>query len=96
METVITKAPTERNTSAIVESWSNLVFLEHEPDRHGQLAWNVRLVLGDLPPWRFGPFQTKKNAASAMCRLIQLFDEAIGDIPAELAGFAGCAANQEL
>lgn len=96
METVITKAPTEKNASTIVESWSNLVFLGHEPDRHGQLVWNVRLALGDLPPWRFGPFQTKKDAVSAMDRLIELFDEAIGDIPAELAGFVGCAANQEL
>lgn len=95
MSTVHTPISSQSSTSTAVDSWSNLIFLVHEPNRHGALVWNVRLVVGDLPPWRFGPFHTENEARKAMDRLIELFEEAVGDIPAELAFFTGCAANQE-
>lgn len=42
-------------SSLTLDSWNNILFLVQEPDRHGNTVWNVRLSLGDLPPWRYGP-----------------------------------------
>lgn len=94
MNAVLTKTRTEKKASIVVDSWNSLIFLVHEPDRYGHLVWNVRLVLGDLPPWRFGPFDKKKDAVSTMHRLTQHFEEAIGDIPSAVAGFT-CGWSQE-
>jgi hypothetical protein len=96
MEAVITQAPTEKNVSTVIDSWNNLVFLVREPDRHGDLVWIVRLVLGDLPPWKFGPFDSKKDARAAMTRLTEVFENSIGDIPFNISFEFRCSANQEL
>lgn len=96
MDAVMTREQTEKPVSTVIESWSNLVFLVHEADRHGGLVWIVRLVLGELPPWRFGPFDSKMDARAAMARLTEVFENAIGDIPFEIGFDFRCSANQEL
>src|SRR5205807_962038 len=38
------------------------------------IVWNVRLTLGDMPPWRYGPFDTKKAAQEAFSTIIAFVD----------------------
>ena len=65
---------TTRPASITLDSWHNILFLVQEPDRHGNTVWNVRLSVGDLPPWRYGSFHTKKAARDAFSTLIAFVD----------------------
>lgn len=95
MEAVVTMAAREHSTPTIMDSWNNLVFLIHEPDRHGHLVWFVRLAVGDLTPWRFGPFDSKREAVSVMNRLSESVEDALGDVPGEIVGAVRCGFAQE-
>lgn len=96
MEIVIGKASTEEQDSTVIESWNDIVFLIHEPDRHGRLVWSVRLAVGDLTPWKFGPFDSKREAVSVMNRLSGLVEGALADVPGEIVGTMQCGFSQEL
>lgn len=66
-----------------------------EPDRHGEKIWNVRLILGDLPPTRYGPFGTGKEAREAFASLIAFVDRELVHLCCEAGNQAGCDSNEE-
>ena len=92
--TVLAKQTT-RPDSITLDSWHLILFLVQEPDRHGNTVWNVRLNLGDLPPWRYGPFGTKKAAREAFSTLIAFVDRELELLVCEAGNRAGCDSNEE-
>lgn len=78
-----------------IESWNNVLFMMQEPDRHGNTVWNIRLALGDLPPWRYGPFESKKDAHAAFSALIAFVDRELLHLCCEAGNQAGCDGNEE-
>ena len=86
---------TTRPDTITLDAWRNLLFLVQEPDRHGNTVWNVRLRLGDLPPWRYGPFDTKKAAREAFSTLIEFVDRELELLFCEAGNRAGCDSNEE-
>ena len=90
----------KRNGSAtrdpkVVDSWNHLVFLFQERDRHGRLAWNVRLILGDLNPFRYGPLETEKEARAVFKTLTKHLDGALWELGNEAAYHLTCCVNEE-
>jgi hypothetical protein len=86
---------TTRPASITLDSWNNILFLVQEPDRHGSTVWNVRLSLGDLPPWRYGPFDTKKAAREAFSTLVAYVDGQLSEMCCEAGNRAECVGNEE-
>lgn len=86
---------TTRPDSITLDSWHNLLFLVQEPDRHGNTVWNVRMRLGDLPPWRYGFFDTKKAARDAFAILVTFVDRELDVMCCEAGTRAGCDSNEE-
>jgi len=58
-------------------------------------VWNVRLRLGSLPPWRYGPFGTKNAAREAFSTLIAFVDRELELLVCEAGNRAGCDSNEE-
>lgn len=86
---------TKQASSITLDSWNNLLFLVQEPDRHGNTVWNVRLSLGNLPPWRYGPFDTKQAAREAFSTLSGFVGDELVDVCCEAGNRAGCDSNEE-
>lgn len=86
---------TTRAGSITLDSWNHLLVLVQESDRHGNTVWNVRLSLGDLPPWRYGPFGTKKAAREVFSTLIAFVDRELDVMCCEAGNRAGCDSNEE-
>ena len=87
--------PNTRVEPLTLDSWKNILFLVQEPDQHGNTVWNVRLRLGDLPPWRYGTFDTKKAAREAFSTLIAYVGGQLGDMCCEAGNRAECTGNEE-
>ena len=86
---------TTRPASITLDSWNNLLFLVQEPDRHRKTVGMVRLRLGDLPPWRYGPFDTKKAAREAFSTLIAFVDRELEVLFCEAGNRADYDSNEE-
>ena len=86
---------TTRAGSLTLDSWNNLLVVAQEPDRHRQPMWVVRLSLVDLPPWRYGPFETEQAARDAFSTLVIFVDGALGEMCCEAANRADCESNEE-
>lgn len=84
-----------REGSVTVDSWNDILFLIKEPDRHGQTVWNVRLVLGSLPPWRYGTFETEEAAHEAFAKIIEFVDRWLAEMFCEAGNRANCDSNEE-
>jgi hypothetical protein len=86
---------TTRPDSITLDSWNNLLFLVQEPDRHGRTMWVVRLRLGDLPPWRYGPFETETVARDGFSTLIEFVAGELDDMCCEAGNRSGGESNEE-
>ena len=76
-------------------SWNNLLFLMQEPNRQGEMVWNIRLVLGELPPTRYGPFHSKPKALAAFKTIADFLETELWEIANEAGNRASCNANEE-
>ncbi len=92
--TVHMSEPT-RKDSITLDSWNGILFLVQEPDRHGTIVWNVRLIIGDLPPQRYGPFFTKKAAREAFSTIAPFVNESLSEMFNEAGNQAHCDGNDE-
>jgi len=96
MKATTLKTPQSRQRNAVVlDSWNDLLFLIEDQDRHGQTVWMVRLRLGDLPPWRYGPFDTMTAAREAFSTLIEFIHRELEVLFCEAGSRAGCDSNEE-
>jgi hypothetical protein len=86
---------TTRRDSITLDSWNNILFLAQEPNRHGETVWNIRLILGDLPPWRYGQFTTKAAAMKAFAIVRDYLADALWEHAVEAGNRAGCDVNEE-
>jgi len=96
MQALLVQMDAKRVSSLVVESRSGIASVFRERDRHGNIVYYVRLAIGDLTPWKFGPFDSKEDAVSVMNRLGELVETAIGDIPADIVSHAHCEFSQEI
>lgn len=85
--------PPLRAFETIVENWGETVFLIKGKDRHGNQVYSLRMCIGELDPWRFGPYASKREAIREMERLTTEIFERTSNIPAEMGG--EYASNQE-
>lgn len=76
------------NPSITIASWNDLVLLVRELDRHKKPGFYVRLVLGDMPQRRYGPFHSLQAAKRSYGEMIGRLDPALCDLSNELAGIA--------
>lgn len=91
----VSAKPTTRPDSITLDSWNNILFLVQEPDRHGSTVWNVRLCLGDLPPWQYGLFETKIAARETFFTLVTFVDGELEVLFCNAGNRAGCESNEE-
>lgn len=66
-----------------------------KPDRHGNTVWNVRLSLGELPPWRYGPFETIAEAKDAFKVITEYLAHALWEHAVEAGNQAGGDSSEE-
>lgn len=95
MGTAILRTKPTRAGSITLDSWQKILTLAQEPNRHGQAMWVVRLSLGDLPPWRYGPFETEKAARIAYSTLIEFVDKGLSELGCEAGNRSGAESNEE-
>jgi len=88
--------PPLREFETVIDNWGSTVFLIKGKDRYGNLAYSLRMVIGELRPWRFGPYRSKREAFRFMTKLTTALDECTCNIPGD-AMSAGLryAANEE-
>lgn len=89
------KDSTLRDFETIVDKWGETVFLIKRKDRDGNLAYSLRMTIGELRPWRFGPYRTEREAYRFMTKLTTPIAECAADIPTEMCGALKYAANEE-
>lgn len=97
---IMATPPPKRNgrlvrDQVVVDSWNKLLFLVRQPDRHGRMVWNARLIFGDYAPFRYGPFETEKEARAMFKILAQHLDEALWELCNEAANHVTCRVNEE-
>lgn len=85
----------QREGAVTLDSWESLLFLVRDPDRHGRPVFNVRLVIGTLPPWRYGPFQTEENAREGFAALRSAVQSELLELFCEMGDVAGVCGNEE-
>jgi hypothetical protein len=96
MENAITEAPiSQRQGTVTLDSWEDVLFLVREPDRNGHPAFNVRLIFGTLPPWRYGTFATEKEAREAFAALSKVVEADVWDLSVEVGNKVGVGAHEE-
>jgi hypothetical protein len=97
MSQTATSAPlpsgnSRKNTTPVsiqIASWNDVMLLTRELDRHKQPRFYVRLVLGDMPARRYGPFPSLQAAKRGYNAMIDRFYPDLLDLCNELGGIAG-------
>lgn len=87
--------PLQRSGAKILDSWANLLFLYEEPNRLGRTVYNVRLIFGHLPAWRYGAYETEEEARTAFSALSDYLEPKIEDLCTEAGHHISSCANQE-
>lgn len=82
-------SPQDPNPTSIqIASWNDVLLLTRELDRHKQPRFYVRLVLGDMPARRYGPFPSLQAAKRGYSAMIERFYPDLLDLCNELGGIA--------
>ncbi len=63
--------------STTFKHWKDLIFLVKEPNRKGIPVWWVRVVVGDLDPFRAGPYSSEKEARKKFATIVDDFEDGI-------------------
>ena len=84
-----------RDQAAILDSWAEILVLIQEPDRHGQTVYNVRLQVGSLPPWRYGPVTTEEEGRRLFSTLRGAVSDELADLVSEVGVQAGVCGHEE-
>ena len=78
--------------STTLDAWEHVVFLVREPNRKGQEVHYVRVIIGDLPPIRFGPYGDEEEARCDFKIVADRFDHQYDELRSDLefAAHAWC------
>lgn len=87
--------PSQRSGAKILDNWMNVLFLYEEPNRLGRTVYNVRLIFGNLPAWRYGPYKTEEEARTEFSSLSDYLEPRIEDLCTEAGNHISACANQE-